>query len=211
MDKLFEEFQEVVTSLEMLRGVIREPIAPVLAKELDSLDDLCRDFISKSPFLVLATAGADGHIDLSPKGDPPGFVRVLDDKRLAIPDRPGNRRIDSFQNILENPRVGLIFIIPSKNETLRIRGQARIVRDLPLRESLAEGGKVPELALVVAVETAFMHCPKCMIRSGLWEPGRWEEDSLLDIGRAMIKHGKLDLSPDELEAIAKSEGLMELY
>ena len=107
----FSDLQEIVTDLDTVRAVVGDPIAPVLAKVLDHLDELCRDFIALSPFIVLGTVGADGHVDMSPKGDPPGFVRVLDDHRLAIPDRPGNRRLDSFQNILSNPRVGIIFVM----------------------------------------------------------------------------------------------------
>jgi uncharacterized protein len=211
MKDKFSDFKEIVSSLDSVREVIGEPIAPVLAKELDYLDDICRDFIAKSPFLVLGSVAGNGHVDLSPKGDPPGFVKVLDDHRLAIPDRPGNRRVDSFQNILKNPQVGIIFIIPGTTETLRIRGEARIVRDRELRESLAVRDKIPEFALVVAVETAFMHCPKCMIRSGLWEPEQWSENDIPDIGRVMVKHAKLNISAEELEASAREKGLLELY
>lgn len=211
MDDRFSDFSDVVTTLEEVRRVVKDPVAPVLIKEIDHLDELCRDFIARSPFLILGTAGADGHLDMSPKGDPAGFVRVLDDRRLAIPDRPGNRRLDSFQNILENPKVGLIFLIPGTAETLRVRGEARLVRDRSLRESLAEKSKIPEFVVVVAVETVFMHCPKCIIRSSLWQPDSWGTADLPDIGRAMIKHGKLDVSPEELEAMARDEGMLELY
>ena len=207
----FSDLLDVVTDLETVRAVVGEPIAPVLAKVLDHLDHLCRDFIAQSPFIVLGTVGADGHVDMSPKGDPAGFVRVLDDHRLAIPDRPGNRRLDSFQNILSDPSVGIIFMIPGKPETLRVGGKARIVRDQALRESMAVKGKVPQFALVVAVERVFIHCPKCLLRSGLWEPERWSEDHLPDVGETMVKHGKLKVTAEELHAMAERQGLLELY
>lgn len=207
----FSDLQEIVTDLDTVRAVVGDPIAPVLAKVLDHLDDLCRDFIAHSPFIVLGTVGADGHVDMSPKGDPAGFVRVLDEHRLAIPDRPGNRRLDSFQNILSDPSVGIIFMIPGKPETLRVAGRARIVRDHALRESMAVKGKIPDFALVVAVERVFIHCPKCILRSGLWEPERWTEDHLPDVGETMVKHGKLDVTPAQLEEMAVRQGLLELY
>src|SRR5258705_2818538 len=118
-------------------------------------------------------------MDVSPKGDPPGFVQVLDDETLAIPDRPGNRRADTFSNVLQNPGVGLIFLIPGKLETLRVNGRARIVRDMALRERMAVQGKVPQIALVVTVEEAFIHCGKCMIRSQLWQPESWPDGDAL--------------------------------
>lgn len=207
----FADLQDIVTDLETVRAVVGDPIGAVLAKVLDHLDDLCRDFIAQSPFIVLGTVGVDGHVDMSPKGDPAGFVRVLDDHRLAIPDRPGNRRLDSFQNILADPSVGIIFMIPGKPETLRVGGKARIVRDQALRENMAVNGKIPDFALVVAVERVFIHCPKCILRSGLWEPERWTEDHLPDVGETMVKHGKLDVTPEQLQAMAVKQGLLDLY
>lgn len=208
----FDDLTGVVTSLEDLRGVVGPVNPKVLAKDIDALDDICRDFIALSPFCVIATAGADGHIDLSPKGDPAGFVRVLDDTRLAIPDRPGNHRVDTFRNILQNPRVGVIFLIPGKGETLRVVGEARIVRDPDLLATMAVNDRVPRLALVVHVERAFLHCPKCIVRSRLWKPEAWPDASGLDdIGRAMIRHAKLDMSEQELFAEVESQGLTKLY
>lgn len=208
----FSDFDRIVTSVEEIEAVIGTPVPQVLAKVVDRLDEVCRDFIARSPFCVIASAGANGHIDLSPKGDPAGFVRVLDDRRLAIPDRPGNRRTDTFRNLLEDPRLGIIFIIPGKPETLRLSGEARIVRDEALRRSMAMSGRVPDFAVVVYIERAFMHCPKCMIRSKLWEPSAWPDASdLPTIGEAMIKHGKLDTTPDALFAFAEKEGLTTLY
>lgn len=202
----------VITSEAELREIVAAPTAAVLAKVTDQLDEICRDFIARSPFLLVATAHPDGAIDVSPKGDPAGFVRVLDERRLAIPDRPGNRRTDTFHNLLADPRVGLLFIVPGKSETLRVSGEARIVRDESLRASMAVDGKVPELAVVVYVERVFMHCPKCMIRGRLWQPESWPDSAgLPDIGEAMIAHAHLDTTPEELLAEAEREGLTTLY
>lgn len=139
-------------------------------------------------------------------------MRVLSDELLAIPDRPGNRRLDSYHNLLKDPRIGLIFLIPGKGETLRVSGEARIVRDAALLRSLAVDGKLPAMALVVHVARAFMHCPKAMIRSRVWQTESWRDATDLgDIGDAMIKHGKLKQSPEALLEEATSEGLLRLY
>ncbi|CTQ56887.1 pyridoxamine 5'-phosphate oxidase, FMN-binding family [Roseibium album] len=200
---------ESVADLEEFAGVAPQK---VVVKEIDALDDLCRDFIARSPFCLIATSNPDGVIDISPKGDPAGFVTVLSDTMLAIPDRPGNRRLDSYHNLIKDPRLGLLFLIPSKGETLRVSGEARIVRDPALMERMSVNGKVPAMALVIHVTRAFMHCPKSMIRSKMWQPESWHSaDDLGDIGDAMIKHGKLKQSPEELLKEATSEGLLELY
>ncbi len=133
----FAKFQGVIGSLEEIREHIGEPVPPVVAKVMDHIDPVSRPIIAKSPFIIMASATPDGYPDISPKGDPAGFVNVLDEKYLAIPDRPGNKRVDTFRNLLQNPYLAILFMIPGKGETLRITGQARIVRDLPLRESMA--------------------------------------------------------------------------
>lgn len=208
----FSGFNDVVTSLDEIRNIIGEPPPPVIAKVIDRLDELCRAFIAQSPFVVIASANAAGQLDISPKGDPAGFVHVLDDKHLAIPDRPGNRRIDTFQNLLENPHLGLLFIIPGKKETLRVRGEARIVRDKSLREAMAVKGNIPEFAIVVHVERAFMHCPKCMVRSQVWNPESWPDHSGLPaIAEAMIQQGKIDMTPEQLKAYSDKAGITRLY
>jgi len=162
-------FEDVIASEDALRAIVGEPKRWITSKLKSRLDENCIRFIARSPFLVVASASASGHLDVSPKGDPAGFVRVLDANTMALPDRPGNRRIDTFRNILEDPNVGLIFFVPGEGETLRVGGKAAIVRDRALRESMAANGRVPELAMVVAVERAYFHCGKCMLRSGLWE------------------------------------------
>ncbi|MHA7775503.1 MSMEG_1061 family FMN-dependent PPOX-type flavoprotein [Roseibium sp. M-1] len=208
----FAAFSDVIETAEELEAHAGTAPEKVRVKEITALDDLCRAFISRAPFCLIATADPEGVVDISPKGDPAGFVTVLSDTLLAIPDRPGNRRLDSYHNLLKDPRIGLIFLIPGKEETLRVSGEARIVRDADLLQRMPVDGKVPKMALVVHVTRAFMHCPKAMIRSKIWQPESWKNaDDLGDIGDAMIKHGKLTQSPEALLEEATSEGLLRLY
>lgn len=194
-------FADVVTTEEQLREILGYPSQVAANKAVTSLDEHCRAFIASSPFLLIASADANGNMDISPKGDPAGFVQVLDDKTLAIPDRPGNRRGDTFRNILQNPKVGLLFLVPGKRETFRVNGNAMIVRDLWLRERLVMNGKTPDFAIVVNVAEAFMHCAKCVIRSGIWEQEQWPEiDGLPSLARIMIDHANLTESADAVQA-----------
>jgi hypothetical protein len=179
---------------------------------MDHLDDVSRKIIEKSPFIVVASATANGYPDISPKGDPAGFVRVLDEKYLAIPDRPGNKRVDTFTNLLQNPYLAILFLIPGKGETLRVTGECRIVRDQAVRESLAAAGRVPDFAIVMHVERVLIHCPKCVVRSKLWQPDKWPDASdTAGIIEAMIAHANLDTTPEEFIAMAKKEELDRLY
>lgn len=208
----FARFDDVIADLESIRQVLREPMPSVVAKQIDRLDHVCKEIIAKSSFIVVASASGRGYPDISPKGDPAGFVRVLDEKYLAIPDRPGNRRVDTFKNILENPYVAIIFLIPGKGETLRVTGECRIVRDLALRQSMALEDKIPDFALVVRVERVLIHCPKCVIRAGLWEPASWPDASgTAGIAEAMIVHAKLKMTPQELHEEAVKDGAATLY
>jgi PPOX class probable FMN-dependent enzyme len=205
-------FSDVIATEERLREVLGEPIQRSLQKEITHLDVHCRALIAKSPFVLIASSDAAGRMDVSPKGDPAGFVQVLDDQTLAIPDRPGNRRADTFSNVLRNPGVGLIFLIPGKLETLRVNGRARIVRDLGLRELMAVKGKVPELALVVTVEQAFIHCGKCMIRSGLWDRQSWPAvEELPSQAQCLVDHGRLSETVEEVEAAIEKARRTALY
>lgn len=204
-------FGEILTQVDELEAVMGKPSSIVTAKVVSELDQICRDFISRSPFVIVASCDSRGHVDVSPKGDPPGFVKVLNSKTLAIPERPGNRRADTFRNVIENPKVGLIFIVPGKGETLRVSGTARIVRDAWLREAMAEAGRIPDLALVVEVEEAFVHCTKCMVRSKLWKPDTWNPASLVSIGEAMVVHGQLDKPVAKIVAIAERDARTRLY
>lgn len=169
---------DAVTDKALLRDIVGDPIPIVQNKEMPALDRYCRQFIEMSPFLCMGTAGADGHIDMSPRGDPPGFVKVIDDKTVLIPDRQGNQRVDSMLNLTENPRIGLIFFLPGVQETLRIRGRARITREAALLAPLALNGKTPKLGLLVEIDEVFFQCGKALIRSRLWEPETRIERSL---------------------------------
>ena len=172
-----DTFQKVVTSKETLRGIMGEPNERAVKKQQATLDVHCRNFIERSPFLLLATVGANGNCDVSPKGDAPGFVTILDDKTIAIPDRRGNKRLDGLMNILDNPHAGTIFLIPGVNETLRVNGSAKVVQDEDLLERMAVQGQRPQVAIVINVEEAFLHCPKAFLRSELWNPERHIERS----------------------------------
>lgn len=161
-----------VADVEALRELYGEPSDIVRRKAINRLDRHCRAIIAASPFLVMATSAADGRTDASPRGDAPGFVTVLDDTTLLIPDRPGNRRLDSLRNITENPHVGLIFFVPGMNETLRVNGAAEITTDESLLAPVTVRGRRPTSGIIVRVEEAFLHCAKALIRSRLWDPSR---------------------------------------
>ncbi len=156
-----------------LREIFQAPSQRAVLKQRAALDEHDRAFIAASPFLLLATASAAGKCDVSPKGDAPGFVLVLDERHLAIPDRPGNNRLDGMSNLLENPHVGMIFLVPGREETLRVNGKASIVRDEEVLDRLLVMGKRPPVAIAVEVEESYQHCPKAFRRSKLWEPEQW--------------------------------------
>jgi PPOX class probable FMN-dependent enzyme len=162
-----------ITTAEELEQIIGRPGQTAIRKQIDFLDDHCRRFISLAPLLFISSSSAAGMCDVSPKGDAPGFVRVLGDKLLAIPDRPGNRRTDTMRNLLENPHLGLLFVIPGMRETLRINGEAAIYRDPELLSSMTFQGKVPLVAIVVEVREVFLHCGRALVRSHIWETKTW--------------------------------------
>ncbi len=153
----------IIGDVQELRKIYPEPKGIAAEKQLSALDQHCRNFIAHSPFLVLGTVG-----DVSPKGDNPGFVQVVDDNTIIIPDRKGNNRMDSLQNILYNPNVGILFMIPGVNETLRVNGRAEVTVDPEVLDSLAINGRAPTSAIVVHVEEAYLHCAKALIRSHIW-------------------------------------------
>jgi PPOX class probable FMN-dependent enzyme len=205
-------FSDLITTEAQLRSLLGTPLARSVSKSIPALDEHCRAFISRSPFMLIASAAADGSMDISPKGDPAGFVQVLDDHTLAIPDRPGNRRADTFRNLLQSPQVGLLFLVPGHQESLRVNGTARLVRDAWLRERMAVQGKLPDLALVVTVQEAFIHCAKCIIRSKLWKPGDWpEQDDLPTIARVLIDHARLNADEAALQSSIEDAYREKLY
>lgn len=167
-----------ITSEAELRDLLGAPMPRSVAKERKALHPLDREWIAASPFLLLATSAADGTCDVSPKGDPAGFVHVIDDTTIAVPERPGNRRADGFLNILSNPHVGLLFLLPGRTDTLRINGRARLLREAPYMDELIVKGHRPQLVIEVAIEQIFHHCAKAFLRSQLWDASTWDPDAL---------------------------------
>ena len=169
-----------------LRAVIGRPTELVAAKIADRLNDLTRQFIERSPFVCVATSRPDGGLDVSPRGDPAGFVRILDERTLLIPDRPGNKLADTLTNLLADPRIGLLFLIPGIGDTFRVNGRARIVDDAELLSASAVEGKAPKLGILVEIEEAFTQCPKALVRSDLWNPDNHVDRSELPKSGAIL-------------------------
>ncbi|MCM3575055.1 MULTISPECIES: pyridoxamine 5'-phosphate oxidase family protein [Mesobacillus] len=190
-----------ITSFEELRTLFGEPSELAKRKVISLVDEHCRNYISQSPFLVLSTSDENGCTDASPRGDAPGFVLVLDKNRIVIPERPGNKRMDSLKNILSNERVGLLFLIPGMLETLRVNGKASLTREPELLDRMKAGGKEPLLGIVVEVEECYIQCGKALKRSGLWNPDRWADPSTLPKGAEILAaHSKM---PEGSEAAIK--------
>jgi PPOX class probable FMN-dependent enzyme len=207
------KFSKIVRSEQELRALMGAPIAPaVFDKTLSKLDRHCHTFIERSPFVLIATNSANGQMDISPKGDAAGFVRILDDSTQAIPDRPGNQRFDTLRNLFESPRIGLIFLIPGKRETLRVSGSAEVVHDPELLETLAAHDKVPTLAIAVHVEEAFFHCAKCVVRSRLWLPEHWPSlEGLPTMAETMKDAASIPAPIEFIEAVIKEDEVNRLY
>ncbi len=202
-------FKQVIQNEAELREILGYAGRAAQNKVLPEIDDICRAFIEKSPFILLGSTDASGAMDVSPKGDPAGFVQVMDSKTLLIPDRPGNRRGDTLSNLLQNPNIGLLFLVPGRRDTLRVNGTAQIVRDEDVRQRFTMQGKVPMFVIAVTVKEAFFHCTKCVLRSGLWSSEQ-QNDALVSFGEAIVKHAKLDISIAEADAMVEDEK-NELY
>lgn len=179
--------RETIGTEEALRAVIGEPTELVCSKVATRLNALTRQFIERSPFVLLATSDAKGNLDVSPRGDPTGFVRILDDETLLIPERPGNRIADTLRNVIANPRVGLLFVIPGVGDTFRVNGRATLVTDRALLEPCAVEEKVPKIGILVDIESAFTHCSKAFLRSQLWDPMRFVDRQELPTNGAIHK------------------------
>jgi hypothetical protein len=194
-----------------LRAMFPETHDLAIKKSLTRLDLHARAFIARSPFLTIGTQGVGGRADVSPRGDPAGFVRVLDDRTLAIPDRPGNNRLDTLANIVANPQVGLLFLVPGFDDTLRINGSARLSRDPNLLAGMAVNGRVPTVAIVVTIAEVFLHCAKAFRRSRLWDPDARQDRSELPSLVKMIldQVGSAPDDPDEQALL--DAGLEEDY
>ena len=206
------QFNEVIAAPEELRALLGTPSEGAIKKELPALDRHMRAYIDRSPFLLLATSGADGRCDVSPKGDGPGFAQVYDDRTLVIPERPGNRRADSLLNILANPHVGLLFLVPGWEETLRVNGRARLVRDADVLARFAVNGRPPLLAIAVEVEECFLHCARSFKRARLWETASWiPRDELPSLACMVLEQGKItSVSLEQAEA-GLAQSYRELY
>jgi PPOX class probable FMN-dependent enzyme len=180
-----------VQDQDALRELIGPPKEQALLKIADRLNDLTRQFIERSPFVCIATASADGGLDVSPRGDPPGFTRILDDRTLLLPERPGNRIADSLTNLLSDPRIALLFLIPGIGDTFRVNGEAEIINDPELLRPSAIEGKLPRLGLLVHIHQAYTQCPKALIRSDLWNPEHHIERSELPSSGQILRliHG----------------------
>lgn len=201
-------FHEILTSEAELRELLGFPSEVVKRKSIGYLDHNCRDYIAMSPLLFLSTADEHGSCDVSPRGDAPGSVLVLDDGHLVIPERPGNRRFDSLRNILANPNIGLIFIIPGLEETLRINGQAFVIRDEHILDRLKARDKRPTLGIGVKVEECYMHCAKAFKRSQVWDSGTWPEEAALPSPPAIIAD---HVNSAEFTVEVVRQGIQESY
>ncbi len=196
---------QFIDTVAELRDLVGTPSARVAGKVRTSLDEIDRQWLAASPFALLATSDADGRCDVSPKGDPPGATLVLDDRRIVLADRPGNRRVDGFRNVLVNPHVGLIFLVPGRGDTLRINGRARLVREAPFFDDLVVKGHRPQLAMLVDVEEVFFHCSKAFLRAKLWQPKSWGQAAGTLPSRARIAQ-KLERPEDSIETLEQYYG-----
>ena len=196
----------MITTIDELEALYGPANPRSIAKEITVLNEDYRAFVEAAPFVVIATAGADG-LDCSPKGDQPGFVRVLDQKTLAVPDRPGNNRIDNLRNIIADPRISLLFIIPGVGETLRVNGRAAISDDRALLGQFAVDGKLPKTVILVTIDAVYFHCSKALVRSALWDPARFLERSRLPSAGAMLQRltrGQIEAETYDREAPART-------
>lgn len=208
-----EAMKAVLGDENAVREVIGAPMDLAVKKAIPKLDKFSRELIERSPFLTLGTANANGKADVSPRGDAPGFVLILDDNTLFIPERPGNNRVDSLTNITQNPNVGLLFMVPGFDETLRVNGRATVVRDETLLERCAVKGRVPKLGVLVAVEEAYLHCAKAFRRSKLWDPASLQDRSEMpSLGKIiMAQTAAADAMPSDEEISVVDELIEDNY
>jgi uncharacterized protein len=196
-----DPFQSALTGEDQLRAIYGEPMRRALEKDVARLDDMCRRLIAASPMVLVASYSADGRCDVTPRGGPPGFVTVLEDRHLAIPDATGNRRLDTLTNVVATGRAGLIFLIPGRDTTLRVNGPACVTDDPELLAALNAVGKPPRTAIVVEAEEAYAHCPKAFVRSKLWDPAAWPDpQDVPSAAEVSLAHARnADLTLEEVE------------
>ena len=188
-----------VNSVDELRAIVGQPDQYVANKVKDRLSPIQRDWLAHSPLGFVATTDADGRVDVSPKGDPPGFVHVIDDTTIAIPERPGNKRVDGYRNVLERPHVGTLFLIPGRGDTLGINGTARTLADADYFDAMTVKGKRPILVLEIDVEEVFFHCAKAFLRSDAWDPSTWNPTAIPSVAQ-IAKAIRYDWTQAELDA-----------
>lgn len=198
-----------VTSVDELREIVGHPNAYVANKVRRRLSDDQQEWLRAASLGFVATVDADGHLDVSPKGDPAGFVHIVDDATVAIPERPGNKRVDGFLNVLQRPRVGTVFVIPGRGDTLRINGSARVLADADYFDAMVVKGQRPILALEIAVEEVFFHCPKAFLRSDAWKPESWNPTAVPSVAQ-LAKAIKPDLSQSELDAYYSEDNIRKM-
>lgn len=198
-----------VTTVEQLRAIVGEPNKYVANKVTTRLSPVQQDWLAASPLCFVATTDSDGRVDVSPKGDPPGFVHVIDETTIAIPERPGNKRVDGYLNVLQQPHVGTVFLIPGRGDTLRINGTARILSDADYFDALVVDGKRPILALEVAIEEVFFHCAKAFLRSDAWKPETWNPTAVPSVAQ-LAKAFKPDLSEQQLDEYYREDNLRKM-
>lgn len=198
-----------VTSADELRAIVGHPNAAAANKVGDRLTAVYQHWLSHSPLGFVATTDAHGRVDVSPKGDPAGFVHVIDERTIAIPERPGNKRVDGYLNVLERPHVGTLFVIPGRGDTLRINGSARILADADYFGAMAVQGKQPILALQIDVEEVFFHCAKAFLRSEAWKPETWDPTAVPSVAQ-LAKSMRQDMTVEELERYYSEENYRKL-
>ena len=199
---------EVINTVEELRELYDAPRQMVIDKQQDRLDQYSEQFLQLSPFSILSTVSASGLMDCSPKGDYPGFIKVLDDRTIAIPDRPGNNRLDSITNIVENPQIGILLLVPGFGECLRVNGEARIVTNKPLLEQFEYQGKLPKSVIVVAIKEVYFHCAKAIARSQLWKEAAQVDRAVMpSLGRIIMAQVNAEAKEEEVRAV--EEGIEE--
>ncbi|MDA0821619.1 MAG: pyridoxamine 5'-phosphate oxidase family protein [Proteobacteria bacterium] len=200
----------VLADESAVREIIGTPVDLAVKKAIPNLDKFCREIIERSPFLTIGTANANGKSDVSPRGDQPGFVLILDDNTIFIPERPGNNRVDTLTNITENPNVGLLFLVPGFDETLRVNGRATVVKDETLLERCAVKGRVPKLGILVAVEEAYLHCAKAFRRSKLWDPeSRQDRNEMPSLGKIIMEQTAAADNPPSAEEVQQVDEYIE--
>ena len=200
-----------VSTIEQVYQINGEPSDLILQKHTSYMTPLLEEFIMSAPFFMIATSDAGGNVDVSPKGDPKSSVRILDERTIVIPDRPGNRHVDGHRNLLANPHIGLIFVVPNVEETVRVNGRAFLTDDSELLESMQIQGKTPKLATVVEIDEVYVHCSRSFLRAGLWKTETWPDPDTIPTIGAMIAEQKGWEPPDESQGKRQEEYRKQLY